>query len=62
MSAKLHGPPSEPVEWEVSYRHESGMGYIRLISARTAWLAHVEACPTIPGNPAFGDCKVTRET
>jgi hypothetical protein len=60
VSAKLQGPPSEPVEWFVTYKDQDGYRHTAVIVARTAWLAHVEACPMLPGSPPFGSCNVDR--
>jgi hypothetical protein len=59
VSAKLQGPPSEPVEWEIEHRGEDLYFTIHTV-AQTAWQAHMQVCSKIPGTPSFGQCKVTR--
>lgn len=52
-----HGVHS--VDWsEVTVADVSG--YRVTVEARTAWLAHVAACPQLPGSPPFGSCVVER--
>jgi hypothetical protein len=56
---KLEGPPSEAVEWLVEFLSQGERRFVTTV-ARTAWLAHVQVCPQLPGNPAFGSCRVWR--
>jgi hypothetical protein len=60
VSTKLQGPPSELVEWLVAYTDRDGYRTATIVLARTAWLAHARVGHFLPGNPAFGDCKVGR--
>lgn len=74
MTAReLESPPSERVTWVVSVpslesKVVNGAGVVIGMTAHfdikvralTAWLAHVAACPELPGCPPFGSCVVRR--
>jgi hypothetical protein len=70
-TVELDSPPSEEVLWEVTLPETitfgDGFSIIASTPARsvtvpalTAWLAHVDACPSLPGSPPFGSCVVRR--
>lgn len=58
---ELDTPPASTVLWEVEVVGTGpGAGVSIVKEALTAWLAHVAACPFLPGSPPFGSCVVTR--